>query len=107
MGRYKLISTQVGDYCYGLYERPPGPIDPDVLRAVFKYHKRDRGPITCRPADLFQPELSRAKETLKDFTRDMGDVLTAALHPITGFQFLKRKFGLDTGKEISSRSIDG
>ena len=25
-GRYKLVPTQVQDYCYGLYGRPPAPM---------------------------------------------------------------------------------
>jgi len=33
-GRYKLVPTQVQDYCYGLYGRPPAPIDPEIQKTV-------------------------------------------------------------------------
>jgi pyruvate carboxylase subunit B len=95
-GRYKLVSTQVMDYCYGLYGRPPAPIDPNVQKMVLKFYKKGQEPITCRPADLIEPELDKARELVKDFTSDIGDVLIAAIYPITGLRFLKWKYGLET-----------
>jgi pyruvate carboxylase subunit B len=96
VGRYKLVPTQVMDYCYGLYGRPPAPIDPEVQELVLKHYKRGQTPITCRPADLLDPELDAARESTSDFTEDIGDILICALYPITGLQFLKRKYGLET-----------
>jgi pyruvate carboxylase subunit B len=95
-GRYKLISTQVKDYCYGFYGRPPARIDPHVQKLALKYYKRGQTPIDCRPADLLEPELDAARETVKDFTREISDILTAAIYPITGLRFLKWKYGLET-----------
>lgn len=96
VGRYKLVSRQVQDYVYGLYGKPPAPIDPDVQEIVLKHYQRGKTPVTCRPADLLEPELDKAREAVKDFTQDIGDVLTAALYPITGLRFLKWKYGLET-----------
>ncbi len=96
VGRYKLVSTQVMDYCYGLYGKPPMPVDPEVQKIVLKHYKRGQTPVTCRPADLLEPELDGAKEAIKDFTHDIGDVLINALYPITGLLFLKWKYGLET-----------
>jgi len=96
IGRYKLISRQVQDYVYGLYGKPPAPIDPEIQEIVLKHYKRGKTPITCRAADMLEPELDKAKEAVKDFTQDIGDVLTAALYPITGLRFLKWKYGLET-----------
>jgi len=96
VGRYKLISRQVQDYVYGLYGKPPAPIDPEVQERVLKHYKRGKTPITCRAADMLEPELDKAKEAVKDFTQDIGDVLIAALYPITGLRFLKWKYGLET-----------
>jgi len=95
-GRYKLVPTQVQDYCYGLYGRPPAPIDPEIQKIVLKHYKRGQTPITCRPADMIEPELDKAKEAVKDLTQDIGDVLISALYPITGLRFLKWKYGLET-----------
>jgi pyruvate carboxylase subunit B len=96
VGRYKLISRQVQDYVYGLYGKPPAPIDPEVQEIVLKHYPRGKTPITGRAADVIEPELDKAKEAVKDFTQDIGDVLTAALYPITGLRFLKWKYGLET-----------
>lgn len=96
VGRYKLVPTQVMDYCYGLYGRTPAPIDPDIQKVVLKHYERGKIPITCRPADLLEPELDKAREAVKDITRDIGDVLTSALYPITGPRFLRWKYGLET-----------
>ena len=96
IGRYKLVSRQVQDYVYGLYGKPPAPIDPEIQEIVLKHYKRGKTPITCRAADMLEPELDKAKEAVKDFTQDIGDVLTAALYPITGLRFLKWKYGLET-----------
>lgn len=96
VGRYKLVSTQVMDYVYGLYGKPPAPIDPEVQKIVLKYYERGQTPVTCRPADLLEPELDKARETIKDFTQDIGDVLINALYPIAGLRFLKWKYGLET-----------
>ena len=106
-GRYKLISTQVMDYCYGLYGKPPAPIDPEVQKIALKYYKRGQTPVTCRPADLLEPELDNAREAVKDFTQETGDVLTAAIYPITGLRFLKWKYGLETPPpEVKAKTLE-
>ena len=94
LGRYKLVTTQLMDYCYGLYGRPPAPIDPDIRDIVLKHYKRGQTPTSHRPADLLEPELEAAREAVGSFTQDIGDVLIAALYPITGLRFLKRARGL-------------
>lgn len=96
VGRYKLISRQVQDYVYGLYGKPPAPIDPEVQEIVLRHYPRGKTPITCRAADVIEPELDKAREAVKDFAQDIGSVLTAALYPITGLRFLKWKYGLET-----------
>jgi pyruvate carboxylase subunit B len=93
VGRYKLIPIQVMDYCRGLYGRPPAPIDPDVQRTVLNYIKRDNSIIDCRPADLLEPELERVRESIKDFTQDIGDILIVTLYPDTGLRFVMQKYG--------------
>jgi pyruvate carboxylase subunit B len=107
VGRYKLVSTQVMDYCYGLYGRPPAPIDPEVQAMVLKRYKRGQTPTTSRPADLLEPELDTAKEAVKEFTDDIGDVLVDALYPITGLRFLKWKHGLEAPlPEVKAKTME-
>jgi len=94
-GRYKMISDQVKDYVYGLYGKPPAPVDPEVQKIVLDGYERGETPITCRAADVIEPELEKAYEATKDITQDIGDVLTCALYPTTGMRFLRWKHGLE------------
>jgi pyruvate carboxylase subunit B len=95
LGRYKVISAQVKDYCYGLYGKPPAPIDPEIQKLVLKNYEKGETPITCRPADILEPELEKAYEATKDIARDIGDMLIYALYPTTGMRFLRWKYGLE------------
>jgi pyruvate carboxylase subunit B len=95
-GRYKMISGQVKDYVYGLYGKPPAPIDPEIQRIVLNGYERGETPITCRAADVIEPELDKAYEATQGIAQDIGDVLTYALYPTTGMRFLRWKYGLET-----------
>jgi len=78
--RYATISQEVKDYCLGLYGEPPGPVDPGVRRVV---NGREE-PITCRPADLLEPQLPvllREAEREGVPIRDEGDLVAYALFP--------------------------
>lgn len=95
MGRYKMISSQVKDYIYGLYGKPPSEIDPEVQKKALKGYERGEEPITCRAADILEPEMEKAKEATKDIARDDGDVIIYALYPTTGMRYLRWKYGLE------------
>ena len=94
-GRYKVVSSQVKDYMYGLYGQPPGEIDEGVRKKILKGYERGETPVTVRPADVLEPELEKAKEESKDIAKDMGDTLIYALYPTTGMRFLRWKYGLE------------
>jgi len=97
-GHYKMITKEVKDYCWGLYGKPPAPINRDVQKLALKGYERGEVPITVRAADMLEPELEKAKEATKDVAKDINDVLIYALYPTTGMRFLRLKYGLD--KEI-------
>ena len=91
--RYKMITAQVKDLCYGLYGKTAIPIDPEVQKKALKGYPRGEKPITCRPAEVLEPELEKAKKDIGDLAADMNDVLTYALFPVTGKKFLEWKYG--------------
>jgi oxaloacetate decarboxylase alpha subunit/pyruvate carboxylase subunit B len=91
--RYKMITAQVKDLCYGLYGKTAIPIDPEVQKKALKGYPRGETPITSRPAEVLEPELDKAKEDVKDLAVDLDDVLIYALYPVTGKRFLKWKYG--------------
>jgi oxaloacetate decarboxylase alpha subunit/pyruvate carboxylase subunit B len=105
--RYKMITGQVKDLCYGLYGRTPAPIDPEVQKKALKGYERGETPITCRPAEVLEPELENAREEIKDISSDIDDVLIYALYPITGKKFLKYKYGLESPPdEVKPKSLE-
>jgi pyruvate carboxylase subunit B len=95
VGRYKMIPKETRDYCWGLYGRPPAPIDKKIQRMVLKGYERGEKPIECRAADMLVPELEKAKKESKEFAKNTQDMLTYALYPTTGSRFLKYKYGID------------
>ncbi len=94
-GRYKMISAQVKDYAYGLYGTPPRPMDPKIQKLALKGYPRGEKPITCRAADMLEPEMEKAREGVKGLAKNERDVLIYALYPTTGMRFLRWKYGLE------------
>jgi len=104
--RYKMITAQVRDLCYGLYGKTAVPIDPEVQKKALKGYKRGEQPITCRPAEVLDAEVENAKEEIGDLAKDIDDVITYALYPVTGKRFLKWKYGHeDVPSEVMPRTL--
>ncbi len=91
-GRYKMISKEVKDYFYGLYGRPPAPVDEEIRKKALKGYEKGETPIEVRPADTLEPELPKAREALKGISDKMEDILIYAVYPMTGLEFLKKKY---------------
>ena len=49
--------------------------------------------ITCRPADLLEPEFEKLKKRYADIAKSDEDVLSLALFENVASDFLKRKYG--------------
>ena len=106
-GRYKMVSSQVKDYVYGLYGRPPAPIDPRVQRIVLHGYPRGDKPITCRAADTLEPEMGKAREATKDLAQNERDVLIYAMYPTTGLRFLRWKYGKEQPPaELKAKTLE-
>jgi pyruvate carboxylase subunit B len=105
--RYKMITAQVKDLCYGLYGKTAVPINPEVQKKALKGYSRGEEPITCRPAEVLEPELEKAKKDTEGLAVDLDDALIYALYPITGKKFLKWKYGKEQPpKEVQSRTLE-
>ncbi len=91
--RYKMITAQVKDLCYGLYGKTSVPIDPEVQKKALKGYERGEEPITCRPAEVLEPELENAKKEIGDLAVDDEDLILYALFPVTGKKYLLQKYG--------------
>ena len=91
-GRYKMITNQVRDIVLGRYGRTPTPIDSAVHEKIKKRSKGKLNQITDRPADHLPAELEIVRKETEGLARNEEDVLTCALFPLTGKEFLERKY---------------
>jgi len=94
MGRYKVTTKEVKDYFYGLYGRPSAPVNEEIRKKALKGYERGETPIDVRPGDVLEPELPKAREALKGISEKMEDILIYALYPMTGMEFIKRKYNI-------------
>lgn len=91
-GRYAMITGAVREYAVGMYGAPPAAIDSELAdKALSDGQARIQG----NPADTLAPEMDAAREAVAAITSDIEDVLTYALYPATGLNFLRIKHGLD------------
>lgn len=105
--RYKMITAQVKDLCYGLYGKTAVPIDPEVQKKALKGYPRGETPITVRPADVLEPELEKAKKDVEGLAKNLDDVLIYALYPTTGKRFLRWKYGLEEmPQDVKPRTME-
>ncbi len=85
--RYKTVSNEVKEYMKGMYGKPPAPVNPEISKKIIG----DDEVITCRPADLLEPEFDKFKSEgeEKGFVKSDEDALTYALYPPIAPKFLK------------------
>ncbi len=105
--RYKMITAQVKDLCYGLYGKTAVPIDPEVQKKALKGYPRGETPITVRPADVLEPELEKAKKDVEGLAKDIDDVIIYAMYPTTGKRYLNWKYGHEeTPNEVKPKTLE-
>jgi oxaloacetate decarboxylase alpha subunit len=94
--RYKSITKETAGVLKGEYGATLAPVNTELQARVLEGGE----PITCRPADLLDPEVDRLTAELTDEARHKGitlakdvidDVLIYALFPQIGMKFLKNR----------------
>jgi oxaloacetate decarboxylase alpha subunit len=94
--RYATISKETAGVLKGEYGATPAPVNGDLQARVLEGGE----PITCRPADLLEPEVQHQTEELTRIAGEKGirladdvidDVLTYALFPQIGLKFLENR----------------
>ena len=90
--RYKMCAKEIKDYLHGRYGKSPAEVDPDIRKKIIG----DDEIITCRPADLLEPEFEKLKEQYMDIARSDEDVLSLALFENVAVDFLKKKYAADS-----------
>ncbi|MBJ53783.1 MAG: oxaloacetate decarboxylase subunit alpha [Gammaproteobacteria bacterium] len=85
--RYKSITNEVKRYLQGGYGQPPAEVDQKLqTRAIGK-----EDIIDGRPADLLKPEMDKLRKDVGELAKTEEDVLTYAMFPDLGRQFLEQR----------------
>jgi oxaloacetate decarboxylase alpha subunit len=113
--RYKTITKETAGILKGEYGATPSPMNRELQEKVLN----GKDAVTCRPADLLQPEIEKLTEELRQKAklegiklesgeREVDDVLTYALFPEIGLKFLKNRDNpaafepVPTGEEVKA-----
>ena len=86
--RWTVVSKEMKDYLRGYYGKPPGEIDPDILKKVIKSEDEI---ITERPGALLTKTFEEYKEEIKDLAESEEDVLSYALFPKEARAFFEKR----------------
>ncbi|WP_019026326.1 sodium-extruding oxaloacetate decarboxylase subunit alpha [Colwellia piezophila] len=94
--RYKSITKETAGVLKGEYGATAAPVDAELQARVLN----GKEVITCRPADLLNPEIDKLTEELQILAKEknikladesIDDVLTYALFPQIGLKFLENR----------------
>ena len=85
--RYKMFPKESKGLLRGEYGELPAPVNEEVRKKAIG----DEEIITCRPADLLEPELEKYREEIKDHMEKEEDVLSYALFPQVAMKFFEAR----------------
>ena len=104
--RYKTITKETAGVLKGEYGVTPAPVDTALQAKVLKDGAE---PITCRPADMIEPEVDPLTNELEKISGEKGfklaenkieDVLIYALFPQIGLKFLQNRGNPDAFEPV-------
>ncbi len=95
--RYKLVTKESKKILSGEFGQTIKPFNPEVQKKCIG----DVKPITCRPADLIEPQLPKFKEECKQWIQQDEDVLSYALFPQVATEFFKYRQAQQTGVDVT------
>ena len=83
--RYKMIPNEVKQLVKGMYGKTTVPISDEIVAKIIGDEER----ITCRPADLIEPELENTKKDVAQYVEQDEDILTRAMFPKPSVDFFR------------------
>ena len=98
--RYKVATKETKDILLGKYGQTVKPFNPEVVDKVLGDDKKNA--ITCRPADLLEPELAKIEAEMKQYKQQDEDVLSYALFPQVATEFFKYREAQQTGVDAKA-----
>lgn len=97
--RYKVATKETKDVLLGKYGQTVKPFNPEVVDKVLGEDKMNA--ITCRYADLLEPELHKIEAEMKQWKQQDEDVLSYALFPQVATDFFKYREAQQKGVDAS------
>jgi len=91
--RYKMCTKEFKALLRGEYGKLPADPNPEIVKKIVG----DEKIITCRPADLIQPEYEKFKSEMKEYYTQEEDVLTYALFNEVAVNFFKYRLAKNKG----------
>ena len=98
--RYKVATKETKDILLGKYGQTVKPFNPEVVDKVLGDDKKNA--ITCRPADLLEPELDKIEAEMKQYKQQDEDVLSYSLFPQVATDFFKYREAQQTGVDAKT-----
>ena len=83
--RYKMVTKESKKLLSGEFGQTVKPFNPEVQKKCIG----DTEPITCRPADLIEPQLEKLEAEMSQWKQQDEDVLSYALFPQVATDFFK------------------
>ncbi len=99
--RYKMVSKESKGIVRGEYGQTPVPISEEFVKQIIGDEKR----ITCRPADLIEPELEKLEKEIAIYKQQDEDVLSYALFPQVAMDFFKYREAQQTKVDIQVADV--
>lgn len=85
--RWQVVPDEMKAYLRGMYGKPPGPINPELLRRILGKEEA----FTGRPADLLTETVDQYREEIGPLARSEEDVLSYALFPNAARAYFERR----------------
>ena len=99
--RYKMVSKESKGIVRGEYGQTPVPISEEIVKQIIGDEKR----ITCRPADLIEPELEKLEKEIAIYKQQDEDVLSYALFPQVAMDFFKYREAQQTKVDLQVADV--
>lgn len=100
--RYKTPTKECKAVLSGEYGETVKPFNKDVQKKVIG----DKEPITCRPADLIENELSKIEAEMAEWKEQDEDVLSYALFPQVATEFFKYRKAQKDKVDLNKADIE-
>lgn len=84
---YKMVSKEFKGLVRGDYGKTPALISDEFAEKILKGEER----ITCRPADLLEPEMDKLKKEAEKYAIQEEDALTYAMFPQVAPKFFEKR----------------